>query len=176
MDGLTTSTRGKSMRPETGAMSCSRLNGSASKRGDVHGRGRRNEHQRVAVRGSTDGRLDRDIGGGAGLVFDDDRLAETLRQPLGHDARHGVGPAARRKRSSAAAASGSRAQVPIAGAQAPQRPLRRVAGADAGRMPSFPPPMFWLRTSAPGRVARRYARCFATNASTARLNTSGSSQ
>jgi hypothetical protein len=97
MDGLTTSTSGKSMRPETGAMSCSRLNGSASKRVTLTVADAAMEEQRVAVRGCADGCLDRDIAGCAGLVFDDDRLAETLRQPLGHDPRHGVSPAARRK-------------------------------------------------------------------------------
>jgi hypothetical protein len=64
---------------------------------DVHRRGCRNIQERVAVGRRTDRRLDRNIGGGAGLVLDDDGLAEPRREPLRHDPRHRVRPAAGRK-------------------------------------------------------------------------------
>src|SRR5262249_28543552 len=59
--------------------------------------GRRNEQQRVAVGRRVDHGLDGDIAAGARLVFDHDRLAESLRQPRSHDPRDDIGPAAGRK-------------------------------------------------------------------------------
>jgi hypothetical protein len=59
--------------------------------------GRRNEQQRVAVGRRVDHGLDGDIAAGPRLVFDHDRLAESLRQPRGHDPRDDIGPAAGRK-------------------------------------------------------------------------------
>jgi hypothetical protein len=59
-------------------------------------RGRRpDEEDRVAVGRRIGHCLDRDVGAGAGLVLDDDRLPEPLRQPPRHDPRYGVGASTR---------------------------------------------------------------------------------
>ena len=63
----------------------------------IDGVRRAHQEQRVAVRCRLHDRLGGDIGAGAGSVLDDERLAELLRQPLTHQAREGVGGAARRK-------------------------------------------------------------------------------
>ena len=62
----------------------------------VHGGGGGEINDRVAVRRRVDGRLEREIGGGAGLVLDEHRLAEPFGEPLGQDPRHRVGRAAGR--------------------------------------------------------------------------------
>src|SRR5215467_8213145 len=130
------------------------------KQRDIDGSGCRDKEQRVAVRRSADGRLDRDVGGCARFVLNDDRLAKALRQPLGHDARHGVTSAARRKPDDPS-----------------QRP-RRVVKRERAEL------KHWRRNRRHGELQEltartshdRYLPCLATNASTARLNTSGSSQ
>src|SRR5215831_14677657 len=49
----------------------------------------------IAIWGSADDRLGAEIGASAGPVFDDERLAEPLRQPLADHARNDVSRAAR---------------------------------------------------------------------------------
>src|SRR5262245_6646620 len=51
----------------------------------------------IAIWGSADDRLGAEIGASAGPVFDDERLAEPLRQPLADHARNNVSRAARGK-------------------------------------------------------------------------------
>src|SRR5215831_11363321 len=51
----------------------------------------------IAIWGSADDRLGAEIGASAGPVFDDERLAEPLRQPLADHARNDVSRAARGK-------------------------------------------------------------------------------
>ena len=50
--------------------------------------------QRVAVGRGVHDRVGGDIGAGAGAVFDNELLAEPLRQPLAHEPRHDVGRSA----------------------------------------------------------------------------------
>jgi hypothetical protein len=57
---------------------------------------RRDLEQRVAVRRGADHRFGRDIGAGAGLVLDDELLAQPIRQRLPDQPRGDVGRAARR--------------------------------------------------------------------------------
>ncbi len=52
------------------------------------------EHQRIAIRRRTDRGGGCDIAAGAGAVLHDELLAQTLRQPLAHEARHDVDRAA----------------------------------------------------------------------------------
>src|SRR5205085_4145891 len=54
---------------------------------------RSDEEERVAVRRCAYDRLGRDIGVGTGPILDDEGLAETLRQPLTHQARNDISPA-----------------------------------------------------------------------------------
>ena len=54
----------------------------------------RDEQQRVAVRRRTDRGGGGDIAAGAGAVFHHELLAEMVRQPLAHDARHDIDRAA----------------------------------------------------------------------------------
>jgi len=60
----------------------------------VDGIGRHCDEQRVAVRRRPHDKLRADIGAGAGPVFDDERLRQTIGKPLPEQARHDVGRAA----------------------------------------------------------------------------------
>jgi hypothetical protein len=53
--------------------------------------------QRMAVGRGAHYRLGANIGAGAGPIFDNELLTESLRQPLRHQARHDVGRATGRK-------------------------------------------------------------------------------
>jgi len=53
--------------------------------------------ERITVRGRSFGRLGADVATGSWPVLDDEWLAESLRQPLCHQARHDVAGAARSK-------------------------------------------------------------------------------
>jgi hypothetical protein len=64
----------------------------------VDGEVRRLPHaQRVAVGRGLGHRVQADVAGGAGLVVDDDRPVVQHREPLGNEARGGIGAAARRE-------------------------------------------------------------------------------
>ena len=95
----------------------------------------------MAVRGRAHDRLGADVAAGARPVLDDEGLAEPLRQPLTHQARHDVGRAARAQaaRSSAPAASDrlapSRRATRPAARQRP-RPDAEIVGGKVSWQPS----------------------------------------
>ena len=82
------------MMPATGAMSRHEIEIELVVERGVDGVGRRDQKQRVAVGRRAHDRLGGDIGAAARPVFDDDRLAEPLRQPLPHQPRRDVRRAA----------------------------------------------------------------------------------
>jgi hypothetical protein len=89
-------TSGKSIKPARRDIALKIERQVVEQRDIERGRGR-DEQQRVAVGRRIDHGLDGDIGAGARLVLDDDRLTEPLRQPRRHDAGDDVAAAARRK-------------------------------------------------------------------------------